>query len=76
MKITKDTKLSALQKEYPWLLDEVVKLDDAFKVLKTPVGKLMIKKATVEDAGKKSGMGVEAVIKQLTDMIKEHAEKN
>ena len=72
MNISKDTKLSDLVKEYPWLLDEVVKLDDKLKVLKTPVGKMMIKKATVEDAGKKTGLGTEAVIKQLTEMIEAH----
>ena len=72
MKITKDTKLSALMKEYPWLLDEVAALDPALKVLKTPVGKMMVKKATVEEAGKKTGLGTDAVIKQLEDMIKAH----
>lgn len=72
MTLTKDTKLADLDKKYPWLLDEVVKLDPAFKVLKTPVGKMLIKKATIEDAGKKSGLGTDAVIKQLDDMIKAH----
>ena len=67
MTLTKDTKLADLDKKYPWLLDEVVKLDPAFKVLKTPVGKMLI-----EDAGKKSGLGTDAVIKQLDDMIKAH----
>ena len=46
MTLTKDTKLADLDKKYPWLLDEVVKLDPAFKVLKTPVGKMLIKKVT------------------------------
>ena len=72
MKLTKDTKLADLNKEYPWLLDEVVKLGPEFKILKSPVGKMLIKKATIEDAGKKSGMGTDAVIKQLEDMIKNH----
>ena len=56
MTLTKDTKLADLDKKYPWLLDEVVKLDPAFKVLKTPVGKMLIKKATIEDAGKQDAV--------------------
>ena len=43
IEITEATKLSALMREYPWLVDEAVKMDSRFKVLKSPVGKLFLK---------------------------------
>ncbi len=70
--MTKDTKITDLTKEYPWLLDEVVKLDDRLKILKTPVGKLMIKKATIGDAADKTGLSVEDIIKQISELIEAH----
>ena len=47
MMITKDTKLADLLQEYPWLKSEVMQISDKFKMLNTPVGKIMLKKATV-----------------------------
>ena len=73
MNITKDTKLSELLKEYPWLIDEVVKISDKAKVLKTPVGKMMIKKATIADVSSKTGLSTEEIIAKITEMIKEHS---
>ena len=43
MEINSNTKLTDILKEYPWLPDELVKLDGRLGVLKTPVGKMMIK---------------------------------
>ena len=73
MNITKDTKLSELLKEYPWLIDEVIKISDKAKVLKTPVGKMMIKKATIADVSSKTGLSTEEIIAKITEMIKEHS---
>ena len=39
MEFTKDTKLKEILKEYPWLLDEAIKMNPKFKVAKTPIGK-------------------------------------
>ena len=56
MMITKDTKLADLLQEYPWLKSEVMQISDKFKMLNTPVGKIMLKKATVAEMSKKSGI--------------------
>ena len=37
--ITKETKLKDILAEYPWLKDELYKVNDKFKMLGTPVGK-------------------------------------
>ena len=56
MEINAQTKLTDILDKYPWLPDELAKLDGRFKIIKTPVGKMMIKNATIADAVKKNGI--------------------
>lgn len=72
MEITKDTKLKDLISTYPWLKDEMAKLNDKFKMLNTPVGKVMLGKATMIEMSKKSGMDADALISGISDLIKAH----
>lgn len=72
MEITKDTKLKDLINTYPWLKDEMAKLNDKFKMLNTPVGKVMLGKATMTEMSKKSGMDADALISGILDLIKAH----
>ena len=72
MIITKETKLADLLQEYPWLKDEITKVSDKFKMLNTPVGKIMMKKATVAEMSKRSGVDADQIISKLTEMIEEH----
>lgn len=72
MNITKDTKLKDLLAEYPWLKDEITKVNDKFKMLNTPVGKIMLGKADISEMSKKSGMDAEQIISRLTELIQSH----
>ena len=72
MQLTKDTRVADLTKQYPWLIDEVVKMNDKFKVLKTPVGKMLMKKATIADASAKSGLSVETIIAKIEELVRDH----
>ena len=72
MQLTKDTRVADLTKQYPWLIDEVVKMNDKFKVLKTPVGKMLMKKATIADASAKSGLSVETIIGKIEELVRDH----
>lgn len=72
MKITETTKLAELMKEYPWLVEEAVKLDERLKVLKNPLMKAVIKKASVKDLAEKAEFTPEAVIEKIENMIAEH----
>ena len=72
MEINNSTRLEDILKEYPWLPDELVKLDSRLKIIKTPIGKMMIKNATVADAVKKTGLSQEVLIDGLNKMIEEH----
>ena len=72
MEITKDTKLSDLIAQYPWLKTEMAKVNEKFKMLNTPVGKIMLGKATIAEMSKKSGMEVEAIIERIKGLINQH----
>lgn len=72
MMITKDTKLADLLQEYPLLKSEVMQISDKFKMLNTPVGKIMLKKATVAEMSKKSGIAEDQIIQKLTELIEKH----
>ena len=70
MNITKETKLKDILIEYPWLKEEMVKVNDKFKMLNIPVGKIMLAKADIEEMSKKSGMDTELIIKKITELIR------
>ena len=72
MEITKDTKLKDLIITYLWLKDEMAKVNDKFKLLNTPVGKVMLGKATITEMSKKSGMDADVLISRISDLIKAH----
>ena len=72
MEITKETKLSDLLGPYPWLKEELSKVNNKFKMLNTPMGKIMIGKATIAEMSKKSGMDADAIIGKISELIKAH----
>ena len=57
---------------YPWLREELSKVNDKFKMLNTPMGKIMMGKATISEMSKKSGMDVDAIIAKICDLIEAH----
>ena len=72
MEITKDTKLADLLAQYPWLKTEMAKVNEKFKMLNTPVGKIMMGKATIAEMSKKSGMEAEVIIGKIKELIVKH----
>lgn len=72
MEINAQTKLTDILDKYLWLPDELAKLDGRFKIIKTPVGKMMIKNATIADAVKKTGLQEDVLIAELNKLIAAH----
>lgn len=72
MNIAADTKLSEIMKEYPWLLDEAVKMNERFKILNNPIGKMFIAQSTIQGLSEKSGLSVEELITNIESMIANH----
>ena len=72
MEITKETKLSDLIAQYSWLKEEMAKVNEKFKMLNSPVGKLMMGKATIAEMSKRSGMEMDVLIGRLNEIIENH----
>ncbi len=72
MEITKETKLSDLLGQYPWLKEELSKVNDKYKMLNTPMGKIMMGKATIAEMSKRSGMDADVIIGKISELIKAH----
>ena len=73
MEITKETKLADLIAQYPWLKAEMTKVNEKFKMLNTPVGKIMLGKATIAEMSKKSGMDADIIISRINELISNHS---
>lgn len=72
MQITRDTRLLDLINQYPWLKDELPKINEKSKMLNTPMGKIMMRKATIVEMSKKSGMDADTLIRKLQQLIGSH----
>lgn len=72
MQITRDTRLLDLINQYPWLKDELPKINEKFKMLNTPMGKIMMGKATIVEMSKTSGMDADTLIRKLQQLIGSH----
>ena len=73
MEINENTKLKDIMKEYPWLLDEAVQLDERLKVLKSPVAKALLSRADVKEASKRSGVAAEQIIAKIRELAEKHS---
>ena len=73
MEINRNTKLNDILIKYPWLPDELIKLDSRFKIIKTPIGKMMLKNATIADAVQKTGLHEDVLITELKKIIASHS---
>lgn len=69
MELTNKTKLKDLLTEYPWLKEEIVKINHKFKLLNTPLAKVMFEKADLTLMSKKSGIEINVLIEELQKLI-------
>ena len=66
--INGQTKLADILAEYPFMKTGMVEINGKFKMLQTPMGKMMAKKATVADMSERSGMLMERFGEQNPDV--------
>ena len=69
MKLNKDTKLKDILAAYPQLKDILPEVDKRFKRLETPLGRLFLKRATLYDLSRKSGVSTEKLIVELKKLV-------
>ena len=66
------TKLSDLLSAYPWLKAALPEVHENFNLLRTPLGSVMARKATIAEMSKRSGMEESLLIETLTALISQH----
>lgn len=69
MEVTKDTKLTDLLEQYPWLKEEAMKMSEKAKMIDTPIGRMMIRKMTVADLCDKAGIPEDEAIATINGLI-------
>ena len=72
MNLSKDTKLKDLLAAYPWLIDEAVKIDGRFRALRSPLGRLLIARADIAEASRRTGVDADTIIEEIENMIRNH----
>ena len=75
MKITANTKLSEILTKYPGIMGELTRISERFKLINSPIGKVMVKKATVKEMSGKAGMAIEDLVAALEALVKEQEHK-
>ena len=73
--ITEDTKLKDLLRQHPFLKKRLAEITPSFRMLQTPLGKLVASRATIKMMSEKSGLAIERIINGITDIIKDEAQK-
>lgn len=68
-KIVAETKLKTLLKRYPQLIDDLPKIDSKFKMLSTPIAKVILPKATIKLMSERAGIPLDQLIKELKNLI-------
>lgn len=72
MEITNKTKLKDLLAEYPWLKEELIKINDKFKLLHTPLAKIMLGEADLAMMSEKAEMEIGVFIEKLKELVASH----
>ena len=67
--ITPQTRLKDLIKQYPELKNRLPEINPKFKMLNTPLGKIMMGKADVKTMSERSGMPLNELIEKLNALI-------
>ena len=70
-----ETRLSDLLSAYPWLKSELPSINSAFKMLQTPLARIMIPKATVQIMSERSQLPLDELTAAIEERIKAHEQK-
>ena len=72
VEITASTRLKDLLEHHPWLKGALAEISPAFKMLSSPLARIMIPKATVGMMSERSGMDLQSLIDAIKKRIAEH----
>ncbi len=67
--LNSNTRLSDILSVYPWLKEELPRINEKFKMLNTPLGKIVSKTATIAEMSRRSGVAEDILIEKLKMLI-------
>ena len=67
--INQDTKMTQLFETYKGLKDKMEEVHPNFKMLKTPLAKVLLANATIKDASERTGMNIDELIAKIKEVI-------
>lgn len=70
MEFNENTKLIEILKKYPELEPKLKEMDSRFSMISTPMGKMLLKTKTVQDASNLVGISVPELLQELDKLIK------
>lgn len=77
MKISRQTKISALLEKYPFLIEEMEKINSHFALLKNKVARAtMAKIATIDIAAKAANLSAEELMAALKNIVAKHGDED
>ncbi len=71
LSITPDTLVKDILAAYPFMRDRMGEINGKFKLLKTPLARVMLPKATVRMMSERSGMPLDALLEAIQQTIEE-----
>ncbi len=72
MEIKENTKIIDIINEYPWVVDELVKIDERLSILSTTMGKMLARKYTLQDVCKMGNVSMDYVLEEFDKLLKQH----
>jgi len=72
MDLTPNTRLRDILAAYPWLTEELPRLDGRLAVVRSPLGRALLKRADIAEAARRSGYPAEQIIEKLRELIAAH----
>ncbi|MBQ1332944.1 MAG: hypothetical protein IIY36_08420 [Lachnospiraceae bacterium] len=74
MKFTAQTKVNDILQQFPWLSDELPKVDSRFEIINNPLARAFLRSATLQTVADKAGMDSAEIIRMLEQLIKDHGD--
>ena len=72
--VTPETKITEILTAYPWLPEELVKIDPRARLMDTFAGRMLIRKSRVADAARLTGHTEEELLRRLAEVVEKRKE--
>ena len=72
--LSAETRITDILAAYPWLPDELIRLDERARLMNTFAGRMLVRKSSVADVSRLTGKSVEELLSRLRETVAAHPE--